>query len=37
MNKHFENFFRLNGLMRNAPGPIGFKAISQWEIKELKP
>jgi len=37
MNKHFENFFRLNGLMRNAPGPIGFKAISQWEMKELKP
>jgi neutral ceramidase len=37
MNKHFENFFRLNGLMRNAPGPIGFKAVSQWEIKELKP
>jgi hypothetical protein len=37
MNKLFENFFRLNGLMRNAPGPIGFKPISQWEIKELKP
>jgi len=37
MNKHFENFFWLNGLMRSAPGPTGFKTISQWEINELKP
>lgn len=37
MNKHFENFFRLNGLMREVPGPIGFKAISQWEMNEIKP
>lgn len=37
MNKHFENFFRLNGLMRNEPGPSGFKPISQWDIREVKP
>jgi hypothetical protein len=35
MNKHFENYFRLNGLMRTEPGPIGFEPVSQWEIKEI--
>lgn len=37
MNKHLENFFWLNGLMRDKPGPTGFKPISQWEMVELKP
>lgn len=37
MNKHFENYFRLNGLMRNVPGPVGFKGGSQWSVIEVKP
>ncbi len=37
MNKHFENFFRLNGLMRDTYGPSGFKPVSQWKIVEIKP
>jgi hypothetical protein len=36
MNKHFENYFRLTGLMRNEPGPVGFPGGSRWEIKEWK-
>jgi neutral ceramidase len=35
MNKHFENYFRLNGLMRNEPGPVGFKGGSQWVTTEI--
>ncbi|WP_321335433.1 hypothetical protein [uncultured Bacteroides sp.] len=35
MNKHLENFFWLNGLMRKEPGPSGFKGISQWVVKEI--
>lgn len=37
MNKHFENYFRLNGLMRNESGPVGFKPGSQWSVIEVKP
>lgn len=37
MNKHFENYFRLNGLMREKSGPVGFKGGSQWQIIEIKP
>lgn len=36
MDKHLENYFRLNGLMRNESGPVGFKSGSQWVITELK-
>jgi len=35
MNKHLENFFWLNGLMRKEPGPSGFKGISQWVLTEI--
>lgn len=37
MNKHFENYFRLNGLMRNESGPVGFERGSQWIITEITP
>lgn len=30
MNRHYENFYRLNGLMRAVPGPVGFKAGRRW-------
>ncbi len=36
MNKHFENYFLLTGLMRTEPGPVGFKGGSRWQIIELK-
>lgn len=35
MNKHFENYFRLNSLMRDQSGPVGFKGGSQWIMKEI--
>ena len=35
MNKLFEDYFHLNGLMRNKPGPVGFKAGSQWMVNEI--
>lgn len=34
MNKHFENYLILNGLMRAKPGPVGFKAGSRWIMSE---
>ena len=34
MNKHFENYLKLNGLMRSVPGPVGFKAGSRWIMTE---
>ncbi len=37
MNKHFENYFRLNGLMRSESGPVGFERGSQWSITEITP
>jgi neutral ceramidase len=30
MNKHLENMYRLTGLMREEPGPVGFKAGPRW-------
>jgi len=35
MNKHFENYFHLTGLMRDQPGPVGFKGGSQWVTTEI--
>jgi hypothetical protein len=32
INKHLENMYRLTGLMRGAPGPVGFKAGPRWQI-----
>ncbi len=37
MNKHFENYLRLNKLMRNDYGPVGFKGGSQWKTIEIPP
>ena len=34
MNKHFENYFKLNGLMRDKSGPVGFKGGSRWIMTE---
>jgi neutral ceramidase len=33
MTRQLADFYRLNGLMRDTPGPVGFKAGSQWVIK----
>jgi hypothetical protein len=35
MNKHFENYFRLNGLMRDKSGPVGFTPGSRWIVTEV--
>jgi hypothetical protein len=32
MNKHFENYFRLTGLMRDKSGPVGFTAGPRWNV-----
>jgi hypothetical protein len=32
MNKHLENAFRLSGLMRPEPGPVGFTPGSRWLV-----
>jgi hypothetical protein len=32
MNKHLENAYRLSGLMRKEPGPVGFTPGSRWLI-----
>jgi neutral ceramidase len=32
MNKHLENMYRLTGLMREAPGPVGFKAGPRYQV-----
>jgi len=32
MNKHLENMYRLTGLMREEPGPVGFKAGPRWIV-----
>ena len=37
MNKHFENYLRVSGLMRSSYGPEGFKGGSQWQIIEITP
>jgi hypothetical protein len=35
INKHLENMYRLTGLMREAPGPVGFKAGPRWQITPI--
>jgi hypothetical protein len=35
MNKHFENYFKLNGLMRDKTGPVGFTPGSRWIMMEV--
>ena len=32
MNKHVENMYRLTGLMREEPGPVGFKPGARWLV-----
>jgi hypothetical protein len=32
INKHLENMYRLTGLMREAPGPVGFKAGPRYQV-----
>ncbi len=32
INKHLENMYRLTGLMREEPGPVGFKAGPRYQI-----
>jgi hypothetical protein len=32
MNKHLENMYRLTGLMREEPSPVGFKPRARWLI-----
>ena len=32
MNKHLENAYRLSGLMRDQPGPVGFKPGPRWLV-----
>jgi neutral ceramidase len=32
INKHLENMYRLTGLMREEPGPVGFKAGARWLV-----
>ena len=37
ITRQLANFYRLNGLMRDKPGPVGFKGGAQWIIKPFKP
>lgn len=37
ITRQLTNFYRLNGLMREKPGPVGFKGGAQWIIKPFKP
>lgn len=37
ITRQLSNFYRLNGLMRDKPGPVGFKGGAQWIIKPFKP
>jgi len=37
VTRQLENFYRLNGLMRDKPGPTGFKGGAQWIIKPFDP
>jgi hypothetical protein len=31
-NKHIESYFRLTGLMRDEPGPVGFRRGDRWIV-----
>ena len=33
MNRQYENYFRLTGLMRNEPGPSGFTRGPRWRVE----
>ena len=35
MNKHLENMYRLTGLMRDQPGPVGFKAGPRYQVTRV--
>jgi len=37
MIRQLENYYRLTGLMRNEPGPSGFKAGSRWILTPVPP
>ena len=37
ITRQLSNFYRLNGLMRDKPGPVGFKGGAQWIFKPFKP
>jgi len=37
ITRQLANFYQLNGLMRDKPGPVGFKGGEQWIIKPFKP
>jgi hypothetical protein len=37
ITRQLTNFYKLNGLMRDQPGPTGFKAGDQWIIKPFHP
>jgi hypothetical protein len=35
MNKHLENMYRLTGLMREEPGPVGFKPGPRYHVTSV--
>jgi hypothetical protein len=35
INKHLENMYRLTGLMRDEPGPVGFKAGPRYQVNRV--
>jgi hypothetical protein len=37
MARQLADFYRLDGLMRNQPGPTGFKSGAQWIVKPFNP
>lgn len=37
ITRQLANFYRLNGLMRDKPGPTGFKPGAQWIIRPFQP
>ena len=37
MTRQLADFYRLNGLMRAQPGPVGFKAGAQWIVRPFDP
>jgi neutral ceramidase len=37
MVRQLENYYRLTGLMRDKPGPIGFKPVTRWMITPVPP
>ena len=37
MNRHLKNFYRINGLMRDEPGPVGFKHGTRYLVTPVPP